>query len=350
MTTRPSLPPPADRPLAFTAEDSTLPARAMPIAVAERYLEHTPVAPVVLPPPGRDTPLRPIPMVAPRDARATLTVINGPHAGQLHRLDGATTTVGRSADSELVVDDEGVSRRHLRIDRTVEGAFYAQDLGSTNGTYLGSDRIGVALLRGGDLLQLGPCLQLRFAIVDSPEESFYRRLYESSMHDAHTHGYKRAYMNDRLLAEVSRVERAAADVTVLMVDLDHLKEINDRFGHMAGDRALCTVASCILRVLRVTDTLARYGGDEFVVIATGTGPAEGRRLAERVLRAVEGLHLSARGGTVRLTASIGLASLADVPAGDDLASSLVALADERLYAAKAAGRNRVCTEQAPSGA
>ncbi len=311
------------------------------------HLEHTPVAPTIVPPPRRDTPLRPVAMPPMQDARATLTLLTGQRSGHVHSIDGAATTIGRSAESDFVVDEEGVSRHHARIDRTADGAFYIEDVGSTNGTFLGAHRVGVALLRGGDLVQLGPLVQMRFAIVDSPEESFYRRLYESSMHDPLTHVFNRAYMNDRLLAEVSSARRAGTDMTVLMLDVDNLKEVNDRFGHMAGDRALCTIASRIVRTLRATDTLARYGGDEFVVIATATGGEEAWLLAERVRRAVAGLHMSARGGTVHITASIGVASLSEVALREDPASELLALADERMYDAKAAGRNRVCISSVP---
>jgi diguanylate cyclase (GGDEF)-like protein len=310
--------------------------------------EHTPAAPFVVPAPRRDTPLRPVAMAVPQDARATLTLLTGLRSGHLHPIDGASTTIGRSVESNLVVEEDGVSRHHARIERTSEGAFYVEDLGSTNGTFLGADRVGIALLRGGDLLQLGPSLQVRFAIVDSPEESFYRRLYESSVHDPLTHVFNRSYMNDRLLAEISTARRAGTEVTVLMLDIDHLKEVNDRFGHMAGDRALCTIASRVLRALRVTDMLARYGGDEFVVIAAGAAGDEAWMLAERVLRAVAGLQMAARGGTVHITASIGMASLGEVPpSSDDAVRDLLGLADERMYEAKATGRNRVCTSTVP---
>jgi diguanylate cyclase (GGDEF)-like protein len=286
-------------------------------------------------------------MVLPRDARATLTLLTGMRKGHQHALDGAATTIGCSDESNLLVDEEGVSRHHARIERTVDGGYRVEDLGSTNGTFVGAERVGLALLRGGDLLQLGPAAQLRFAIVNSPEESFYRQLYESSVHDPLTHVFNRAYMNDRLLAEVSSARRAGTDLTVLMLDIDHLKEVNDRFGHMAGDRALCTIASRILRVLRVTDVLARYGGDEFVLIAAGAAGDEACVLAKRVLRAVAGLRMSARGGTVHITASIGMASLEEVASSDEPMRELLGLADERMYFAKATGRNRVCTSTLP---
>jgi diguanylate cyclase (GGDEF)-like protein len=291
----------------------------------------------------RDTPMLPAFFPTPADSRATLTVLTGLHAGRLVTLDGVPITIGRAADADLVVDDTGVSRHHTRVARTAEGAFYAEDLGSTNGTFLNASRVGVALLRGGELLQLGPDLQVRFAIVDSVQETLYRRLYESSVHDSLTHVFNRKYLDDRLLAEIGHARRADGDVVVLMIDVDCLKEVNDRFGHLAGDRALCTIAARILRALRVEDMLARYGGDEFVVLAVGTAGPEAIRLAQRVRHAVEGLVMSARGQEVRITVSIGLASLAELAPGDEPAPALLALADARMYSAKTSGRNRVCS-------
>lgn len=255
--------------------------------------------------------------------------------------------IGRDPDADLVVEETGVSRHHVRIVPSPDGTFYAQDLGSTNGTFLHAERIGVSSLQAGDVLQLGPHLRVRFAIVDSEAEALYRRLYESSIHDALTRVFNRRYLGDRLMAEIAHARRTGGDVTVLMIDVDCLKEINDHCGHLAGDRALCTVAARIMRVLRIEDMLARYGGDEFVVLAVGSASEEALHLAERVRRAVEDLRMSARGHEVRITASIGLASLAEVRAREAPWTDLIALADARMYSAKASGKNRVCAFDAP---
>jgi diguanylate cyclase (GGDEF)-like protein len=126
-----------------------------------------------------------------------------------------------------------------------------------------------------------------------------------------------------------------------MVDVDGLKQINDRFGHLAGDRALCLTAAAILNAVRTGDCVARYGGDEFVILAQADS-AEAERLAERVRRAVEGLQLGAGAEAVPITVSIGAASLSELQPTDDPTAWLEA-ADRRAYRAKAAGRNRVCT-------
>lgn len=289
----------------------------------------------------RDTPLLPAAFPVRTERRATLTVLTGLQAGRIVAVEGIPMTIGRGVDADLVVQDTGVSRHHVRIARTAEGAFYAEDLGSTNGTYRGADRIGLTLLCAGDLLQLGPSLQVRFAVVDAVEESLYRQLYESSVNDPLTRVFNRQYLRDRLFAEIAHAQRSHGEVAILMIDVDHLKHVNDHFGHLAGDRALCTIASRILRVLRVEDMLARYGGDEFVVVAAGAGPVEARQLAERVRRAVEESHMSAQGRDVHVTASIGLASLAELAESDEPVAALFALADARMYGAKVSGRNRV---------
>jgi diguanylate cyclase (GGDEF)-like protein len=297
-----------------------------------------------------ETPHLHMPLPLSGKARATLTVLTGLHAGQLMAIDGAPVTIGRAADADLVVDDAGVSRHHVRITHMAAGGFCAEDLASTNGTFIGAARVGVAVLRRDDLLQLGPNLRVRFAIIDSAEESLQRQLYESSVRDPLTHAFNRRYLAERLIAEIARERRADGDVAILMIDVDSLKAINDCFGHLAGDRALCSVAARILRALRVEDVLARYGGDEFVVLATGTDRADAAQLAERIRCAVEGLHMSAGGREVRITTSIGVASLTELSASDEPVATLLAIADARMYGAKASGKNKVCTTSAPPGA
>lgn len=123
--------------------------------------------------------------------------------------------------------------------------------------------------------------------------------------------------------------------SVIMLDLDWFKQVNDSLGHVAGDELLCAVAVLCQGTLRGEDVFARFGGEEFVVVAPYTGAEEAMQLAERVRLAVENAHFEATGGA-RVTASFGVAS-ADAASLDELLQS----ADQALYAAKQAGRNRV---------
>jgi two-component system cell cycle response regulator len=320
--------------------DSQDPAASRPTTPAIPAAVRAPAAP------RHDTPVLPFP-VQPRPypvriARATLTLLTGVDAGRLLAVEAAEVIVGRAVDANLVVEDAGVSRRHARVARTSDGGFYVEDLGSTNGTFVGSDRVGISLLQGGETVQLGPQLRIRFAIIEAAEESAHRRLYDASIHDALTHLYNSKYLADRLVAEVARARRSGGELALLRADVDFLMKVNDRFGRAAGDRALCIVGARMKRAVRVEDVLARYGGNEFAIIAPGTGDIEALHLGERARRAVEGLHMSAQGEAVPITLSIGVASLAEVSASADSIAELLGLADYRLCCAKAAGRNRVC--------
>jgi len=297
-----------------------------------------------------DSPLVPCHPHAAGVSRATLTLLTGVYAGRLVTIDAAEVIVGRAESADFVVVDPGVSERHARVARTSDGGFYVEDLGSTDGTFVGSERIGLSLLHGGEVVQLGPELRMRFAMVDVVEESLDRRLYESSIHDPLTQVFNRRYLADRLVAEVARARRAKSELTVLMADVDGLKQLNDTFGHLAGDRTLSIIGARMKRLLRGEDILARYGGDEFVIVAPETGCIEAAHLAERVRRAVDELQMSAQGRHVGITLSIGVASLSEVNSADDLIAALFALVDARLYGAKTAGRNRVCTVNPGSAA
>lgn len=168
------------------------------------------------------------------------------------------------------------------------------------------------------------------------------------MNDPLTHVFNRKYLAERLAEALDDARHSSGGLSVLLVDIDALKHVNDRFGRLAGDTALRAIAARIARSLGPEHVLARYGGDQFVVLAQRTDGVASRHLAERVRTAIEGLHMRARGREVGITASIGVASLADVLPCDDPGAALIALADTRMYAAKASGGNRIGTGSATS--
>lgn len=161
------------------------------------------------------------------------------------------------------------------------------------------------------------------------------RLYELSRTDTLTRLGNRRWFQERLDAEFARAARYGVPLGVLLVDLDGLKELNDRHGHRVGDQALSRVATAIRNGCRAADLAARWGGDEFALLAPSTGREEARLLAERI-RALAG----AGSGPDAVTVSVGLASLEP---GSRIASpeALVRAADAALYEAKRTGRNRV---------
>jgi diguanylate cyclase (GGDEF)-like protein len=275
--------------------------------------------------------------------RATLTVITGVNAGEVFAFSAWQHVVGRSSEADFRVDDAAVSRRHARISHMSDGRFVLEDLGTTNGTFVGGQPTTSCELRSGDRIQLGPNLLLRFALTDASEEAMQRRLFESSTRDGLTGVFNRAHFFERLEAEVAHARRHHGELGLLMLDLDWFKVINDRYGHLVGDRVLCAVADVVGRLIRVEDIFARYGGEEFVLLARSTPHDDALRLAERIRDAVRTLAIRVVDQMVSVTLSIGVASLSEVGEGVDPVQ-LIGLADSRLYRAKAAGRNRVCGE------
>lgn len=147
---------------------------------------------------------------------------------------------------------------------------------------------------------------------------------------------RRALM-DRLQAEWSRMQRHGGQLSFIMVDVDHFKQINDRYGHNIGDKLLQEVARTIARQCRDTDLPARYGGEEFAILVPNEEVCGAVLLAERCRLEIEKVELPVKGEPVRRTASFGVADTVGVLS----AEALVERADQALYQAKAAGRNRV---------
>jgi two-component system cell cycle response regulator len=168
-----------------------------------------------------------------------------------------------------------------------------------------------------------------------------QRLHELSTVDGLTRQLNHRVIYDRLTEELERARRYKYPLSVVLCDFDHFKEINDTYGHLAGDAVLREGAGVLRRCLRRTDLLGRYGGEEFLAVLPQVDLASARLAAERlrVGLAEHPVRLSG-GGEVRITASFGVASR-DELAGLASTDLLVSLADKRLYEAKAAGRNRV---------
>jgi diguanylate cyclase (GGDEF)-like protein len=174
------------------------------------------------------------------------------------------------------------------------------------------------------------------------------RLLRSGFTDVLTGWHNRRYLQVRLNEELARARRESSNLVCLMIDIDYFKNINDSFGHAAGDIALRELAQRIEAQVRASDVAARYGGEEFVVLMPKTDVQSGVLLAERIRGAVSELPIDlGNGREVTATVSIGISTVSPERSDNDLKTtgeSLLARADVALYKAKAAGRNRVARD------
>ncbi|MDB4476190.1 diguanylate cyclase [bacterium] len=154
--------------------------------------------------------------------------------------------------------------------------------------------------------------------------------------DKLTDTFNRRALDKALLAELERADRYQRPLSILLMDIDLFKQVNDEYGHLTGDKVLVTLSQTIKENLRASDILGRWGGEEFLVICPETDRQQARNVAEKVRQAIEGTDFEL-GKTI--TISIGLSVLIEGTS----AESLVADADKALYQAKSQGRNRVCT-------
>lgn len=164
------------------------------------------------------------------------------------------------------------------------------------------------------------------------------RLQGLSATDGLTGIANRRTFDERLAIEVARSNRYGTPLSLVMIDLDHFKELNDRFGHQAGDEVLKRVAGLIDREKRLGDVVARYGGEEFSAILPHTEPAAAMVWAERARQTIAGTEVQSEAGTFSVTASFGVVGA--VPGRAD-PPVLIEEADQALYLAKKRGRNRV---------
>jgi diguanylate cyclase (GGDEF)-like protein len=164
------------------------------------------------------------------------------------------------------------------------------------------------------------------------------RQTELAVRDGLTNLYNRRAFNDLLVQAVAREDRQNGRLSLILLDLDHFKKLNDTYGHPAGDEALRATARVLTQHLRKGDQAARYGGEEFVVILPGTDEEGALRLAERVRSALEKHRLVFEGARIAISASFGAALW---PGDGKEPEALLSAADRALYASKQAGRNRV---------
>jgi two-component system, cell cycle response regulator len=256
-----------------------------------------------------------------------------------HVLCDRPITIGREDDNELALFDGSISRRHCRITRDdTTGVYVVADLGSTNGTVVNHDKLDKpAPLTEGDKIFIGSSV-VKFSWADGVDLQYQSRVQDMVSTDALTGLASRRSYDAALTAMAARAEAEDSDLSLLVIDLDGVKQINDTHGHQMGGHVIAEAARTIGQVLGGHGLLCRWGGDEFVACLPGADGAQARRLAEEVRRRVAAACFVKDGIDLRVTVSIGVASWPNDVARP---GELFTAADRSMYRAKRSGRNQV---------
>lgn len=275
-----------------------------------------------------------------RKDRFWVTVLTGGTAGVIYRLENDELVIGRGAAATARLDVDSLSRKHARLFRRGDVVF-VEDLQSANGTYVNGERVTEPTrLDDGDRVELGRSVILRVSLQDVLEEETVVRFYNSSVRDQLTGLYNRHYFDDRLIGEYSFARRNDTQLSIFLIDVDHFRRINQEHGTATGDAVLRVLGTAFTRITRQEDVLARYEGEQFVMLARALTQRNAGILAERLRRHAEGLRLPVTGQELALTVSVGVATHCEerqFPSGQ----ALVQAAQLALQAAKKAGRNRI---------
>jgi two-component system, cell cycle response regulator len=268
--------------------------------------------------------------------RARLIVLAGGNVGEMYEID-PQLVLGRGREADVRLQGDGISRKHARVHLEGEGVAF-EDLGSTNGSFINGERVMRHELNEGDKLQIGTSVILKFTYHDELDEDFQRQMFESASRDALTQVYNKRFFVEQLESEYAYSVRHGTDLSLLMFDIDHFKQINDTYGHLAGDYVLSELTQLVTPAIRIEDTFARYGGEEFVLLSRNS-PDSAAVVGERLRRTIEEHTFTHEGKVLRVTVSLGISCMPNV--NITVPEEFVAAADKALYEAKRTGRNRL---------
>ena len=261
----------------------------------------------------------------------------GQGMGNRYALGDLPLVLGRGSDCEIRINDHSVSRRHARIQPGADG-YYAVDLQSTNGTYVNDVPASMYKLKDGDYLRVGNCIY-RFLMGGNVEAEYHEEIYRLTIIDALTDIHNKRYFLEFLDRELARSSRYIRPLSLIMIDIDKFRAINEEMGHLGGDFILRELTARIKGNIRKEELFARYGGEEFAVVLPET-PLEGALiLADRLVKVICQQPFQYEDKPIHVTISAGVTTTI----GDKsiTPADLIRRADDKLYQAKKDGRNRV---------
>lgn len=272
---------------------------------------------------------------------AFFLMISGSLVGSMFKIDSDESLIGRSKEADICFEESDVSRRHAKVIKEPDGKIIIVDLKSTNGTYYNGNRIDRHMLKDGDKVQIASANIMKFSYQDSAEGQFQKELFESASKDSLTKIYNRAFFIERFPQEFSYALRHHSPLSLVILDIDYFKKVNDTYGHQAGDYVLCEIASVISKIIRKEDIFARYGGEEFIILLRDIKEEKAYIFANHIKEAVEEYEFKFEGKVISVTISVGIATYKEGNFKDH--EEMLSVADKYLYKAKNSGRNRVKT-------
>ncbi len=273
-----------------------------------------------------------------------LIQISGRETGQMYNLAGRTVRLGRDPTCQVIIDDPHISRVHAEISCKDGNTILIRDTGSTNGIFVNGKRITEQQLNDGDKILIGTRLYFKFCYQDAVDQSYQQNLFRAANIDGLTQLYNKKYFIDVLAKEFSFSRRNKQALSLLMVDVDHFKKVNDTYGHMAGDLVLKSIGAFLHQQLRLENIACRYGGEEFAIILRNVTPDLAEHIGERLRKGMEGEKILYRATPIQITISIGIATFENN--NFETIEDFIQRADEHLYEAKQLGRNRIVFRKA----
>jgi diguanylate cyclase (GGDEF)-like protein len=276
-----------------------------------------------------------------KEQEACLILIRGSPQGHRYFLTQNEMTMGRDPLADLSILDQGASRKHCQFTKEADGVVRMTDLQSSNGTFVNQRRLNSGesvILAKEDLIKLGTSI-FKYLPKGELEILFYGNLGSAAYTDALTQAYNKGYLIEALQAEFKRAKTLHSELSLIFLDLDHFKKVNDTYGHDAGDYVLKEFSLLVRNhYVRSKDIFARYGGEEFVLLLLNQAGPEAMALAEKIRRAVESHRFIYEKKRLMVTISLGVAELTSTM---ESSQTLLKIADQALYSAKSSGRNQV---------
>jgi diguanylate cyclase (GGDEF)-like protein len=266
-----------------------------------------------------------------------LVILSGCDRGRQFKLHQLSYVIGRCDEADIVIGDPKISRRH-GVFTIFKDRILFQDLQSTNGSYLAGERIEKCWLNVHDRILVGDTL-MRIDYKCYNEAESEQALYRAAYTDALTGIFNRGAFMQRAQEEFSFCKRNNVLMSIVMSDVDHFKDINDSYGHPAGDQVLMELSAILAEQMRKEDLLARYGGEEFIMLLRESSADAAAGWAERIRQIVMQYPFAYKGQPIPTTISIGICTRR-ISTLDSL-QAIIRIADDALYLAKRNGRNRL---------